>query len=298
MSNLFWRSFYRESQNYIQKKSSLYTGGLHTCIQSINKLRQEFGYINYTQIFLLFDNTVSTLELRKILSEGEYKSHRLTKKAKEFLYKDLEYLKEILKHYDDSFRVVWKEGCEADDLVKPVLDTLDINKDKMCLLVSVDMDWSRSTSDYIHWYNYSEVVGRDFFKKKYGFDPKGKNVQLYKAIRGDSSDGIKSAVKNIPEKIVIDIIENFKDVDDLMRNLWETDYSDKWKRKIQENEAQLRLNYRLVDFIDIEENIKECIYVSKENNKKLEFLYNGRGIPLEERMVNPVKKRNTFLKRK
>jgi len=297
-NNNFWRAWYTIATDIIQGKNITYDGGITQFFKNIKKIRDQFGYIDGTKIYFLFDNTVSTLELRKIISEGTYKSHRLTKKAKNFLYKDLEYLIEIIKCYDDNFFVVRKEKCEADDLVKPILDKLKIDKNNKCLLISVDMDWSRSITEDIHWYNYKDVIGRDKFNKKYGFDPKGKSVQLYKAIRGDSSDSIKSSVPNIPEKIVLDIVNNFDDVQELMRGLWETDYPDKWKHKIKEHELDIRKNYKLVDFIDIQDNIVDYIYDCKENVRKLEKLYTIKKIPLESRMISKEKKRNIFLGRR
>ena len=297
-NNAWWRSWYSNATDILQGKNVLYTGGIEQFFKNIKKIRDEFGYIDGTKLYFLFDNTVSTLELRKIISGGTYKSHRLTKKSQEILYKDLEYLIEIIKCYDNNFLVVRKEKCEADDLVKPILDRLKIDKNNKCLLVSVDMDWSRSITEDIHWYNYKDVMGRDKFNKKYGFDPLGKSVQLYKAIRGDSADSIKSSVPNIPEKIVLDIVNNYEDVNELMRELWETDYPTNWKHKIKEHEMDIRKNYKLVDFIDIQDNIGDYIYTGKENVRKLEKLYTIKNIPLENRMINKEKKRNAFLGRR
>ncbi len=297
-NNAFWRAFYRNATDVIQKKNVVYTAGIEQFFKNVQRIRDQFEYANNTHVYFLFDNTVSTLELRKIISEGQYKSHRLTKKAKNVLYKDLEYLIEIIKCYDNNFKVVRKDGCEADDLVKPLIKTLDINKDKQCLLISVDMDWSRSITENIHWYNYSEIFDEFNFEKKYGFSPKGKSVQLYKTIRGDSADNIKPSIPHLPEKMVLDIVNNFEDANDLLSNLWETDYPDKWKHKIKEFELEIRKNYKLVDFIDIQDEIGDYIYVCKENIKKLEKLYTIKNIPLESRMIDPKKRRNKFLTRR
>ena len=55
---------------------------------------------------------------------------------------------------------------------------------------------------------------------KYKFSPSGNKIKLYKAIHGDKSDNIENAVPYLPENILLDIINNFQDVNDFLKRFW------------------------------------------------------------------------------
>lgn len=150
----------------------------------------------------------------------------------------------------------------------------------------------------VDWYNFATVHNSATFRKKYGFSPIGKSVQLWKAIKGDNSDCIVNAVPHLRNEILLDILNRFKDVDDLFNNLWETDYPEKWKIRIKEVEANIRLNYKLVDYILLNEDINDCIYLSKENHKILKFWFDTLSLPLDANMYKKSKTRSFFERKK
>jgi len=97
--------------------------------------------------------------------------------------------------------------------------------------------------------------------------------------------GIKeSDTSSFHEEIVLDICNRFNNVDELFKNLFDTDYPKQWKLKIKENEMRIRMNYALVDFIAVEGNIDEHIVHGKESIKALKSWYTILDLPLEYRM--------------
>lgn len=291
-TNLFWRSY---CENSITIESFLvYYKTIERAINRIKDLREKFAY-NDSKIYFLFDNPESQINLRKILSEGQYKHTREAKNVPKDLYRSLNIFSEVLKSYNDNFYIIYGESLEADDLTKPVIEHLELKEFNKCLCISADLDWARNISKYCDWFNYANIYNAEVFKNKYGFNPIGNSIQLWKAIKGDNSDCIKNAVPYLPDEILKDMLNKFKDVRDLFNNVFQQNYPDKWKIKIKEAEKQIRINYQLVDFIENVNYGNISIIQGKQNKKLLRFWYKKLKLELEEWMKDEVTERNSWL---
>lgn len=297
-SNLYWRAVCSSVKEYLTVDDvNVYTKVITNFLDRVNNLKDTYGN-NNTIVYLLFDNPTSTINIRKMIDEN-YKHSRTNHRIPKAFWDTLAVTQEILKCYSSSFVICKKDCCEADDLVYPLIKKLDIENEKT-LIVSVDLDWARnlSFSENIHWFNYTEMFNSKMkFKTKYGFTPEGNKLKIYKAIRGDKSDCIEVGVPYLPENILLYILDNFKDMSDLITNVYKhSDIPLKWQNKIRENRSKLLSNYSLVDFVLIEESIDSLLYYCKENIKELKCWYELTSLPLENRMFDP--KEDSFFTKK
>ena len=287
-NNLFWRAFNISLKKYfVVKKYQIFPGAIK---ESFNKIKIISNTLSYQDSFfyLLFDNPEVNINIRKFIDEN-YKSNRFAKNVPKGFYTTLNLFIEILKHYDNNYKILYIDALEADDLTKPIIKQLHLNKNNKCVVVSNDMDWARnlSLSEYCYWYNYDKIVDRKLFFELYGFKPISNKVQMYKAIHGDVSDNIKNSLPYLPKDILLDILDNFNSVNDLYKGLYKTTYPDKWKKKIKEAEIEIKKNEDLVNFQPVEINLDNYLWDCKLNIKKLKYYYDVLNIEYENFMKIP-----------
>lgn len=299
-NNLFWRATVQCLKSIIDEQEDeddqeFYAVSIEETLKRINDLIKRFSDYEY-KVYLLYDNTFSKINHREAIYPS-YKHARKNKNIPPILYKSLDKLIEILKVYNDNFIIVRYNGCEADDLVPTVLYQC---KDESSLLISADLDWSRGISDIpVHWFNFEDVYSKEKFFDRYGFNPSQNGVKLYKAIKGDSSDNIENAVPYLPKSILLTIIDKYNSLTDLMTNLWKDDeIPQQWKLKIKEAEIQLKINYQLVDYLNIDIPFSETAYYCKEDINALRSWFTFCGITFENRMFDRKKDAHLFLEKK
>ena len=253
--------------------SKVITGGIYTAIRMINSVENKFLKPE-GKIFFLFDNCHSGVNKRKEI-DPDYKANR-TKRDDAF-YRSLDIFHTLLLNYKDNFFCVKKEGFEADDLVDPLVKSFPA--DEEVLLISNDMDWFRSITQYCHVAKYEM---RDYtiyrpvdFIDKFGFEPSVKNVVMYKSFRGDAADNVPPGVPGIREKDLNRIINDYSGIADVLMKISSNQYlTVTVKQKIQENASRLLLNEKLVGFQPMSETeIMEAIHSCKFNMKVLHSLY-------------------------
>jgi 5'-3' exonuclease len=274
-SNLYHRAYSVSGQmtTVLENKMEIVTGGIYTSIKMIQKIEKNYLEDN-GEIYIIFDNVHSGENKRKLI-DPEYKANRSQKD--ETFYKSLDYFHLLLLNYKNNFIVVKRPGSEADDLVSPLIE--EFKNDKI-LLISNDMDWFRAINENIHVAKYEnkeyKIYDIDSFKEKYNFFPSEKNIIIYKAFRGDSSDNIPKGVSGIRETLIINLLEDgYSSIKEILLNLDKINYiPDSWKQKILENRARLLLNEKLVAYekVPIEE-LKEYIFVCKFSPKVLKSIY-------------------------
>lgn len=188
-------------------------------INYIESLKRD--YLHYDgEVYLLIDNYFSRADLqssflfadRKQLDEA-YKATR--KKANKEFYNTVNLLRYYYIVGPKSYHTIRIDNLEADDLVKPLLSGK--LKDKRCLLVTTDLDWCRYLGPNVDWIpdfargpETAEEVSRDL-----GFKISEKNLVIYKAFFGDSSDNIpaisRSTASNIEQvKKLMDMAEYYE----------------------------------------------------------------------------------------
>lgn len=297
ISNLFWRSIYNSLEKYIKKENhEIYIYSIHEALTRLTKLIDKYGYKD-SKVFCLLDNPNSKTNIRKILTKGSYKHSRENNKL-EFFYPTLNVFIEILKIYSENFYILQVDGVEADDITKPLKEYIKPDNFNLCLFISADLDWARNIDKYSHWYNYIDFYTKEKFYQKYNFNPVGESVQLCKALKGDKIDCIENAIPYLPQKILMNILSTFKNVDDFYTNLFFTDYPDKWKKRLKEAEGKVRMNYKLVDFLPIEDPIETYIFKCKKNIKLLELYFKWLNIPYKGKMIPLKDKKNEFFTKK
>lgn len=297
-NNLFWRSVTTTSQDFLAiYNSQVYNFVIQDLLKRINELKDRFGYED-CKVYFLIDNNQSKINIRKLLDE-QYKHPREYKNIPSHFYSTLNFALEILKCYSDNFYLLREDNIEADDLTFPLRKYLNLNENNKCLFVSADLDWARNISENSCWFNYSKMYNEMLFKLKYGFSPLSNNIQIYKAIRGDSSDNIPIGVIRLPEKILLHILEKYDDIDSLYKNLEsDKEIPNNWYRRFLEEEERVRKNYQLADFILLQEPIENIMHKCNENIKCLRMWFKALKIPFEPRMIEIKKGENTLFQKR
>lgn len=273
------------------KNKKIVVSGIEGSLRALGRLESQF-LKKGGRMWLLFDNSNSLPKLRKDI-DPTYKNHR--ESISNEMKVGIRYLIEMLKVYKDNYRVVFCDKMEADDLVKPVINY--VGKTKDILLISNDMDWSKSMTPNILWYNWKKLYTNDIFKIDYKFSPEDNNVQLYKSFKGDKSDNIPNPFYNkdrdinwkLPEKYLNIILTNCDDINDFFNKLRKNclGIDEKWTQRFKYVESRLRLNYSLVDFcIEDDFDIESVIVKSKYSKPKLRLWFDMFELDYEMRMVD------------
>jgi|WetSurMetagenome_2_1015567.scaffolds.fasta_scaffold169982_2 5'-3' exonuclease len=279
LSNLFFRNYFVFKDMVINiDNTEIFVGGIFGCLKSINKIEKEYLAENGS-IYYLSDNFASRDNIRKEI-DPDYKLNR--KKYSDNFYRSLDYLLLILLNHSNNYYSIKVDGLEADDLVPSLLTSF--KKRDNILICSEDLDYARNIDDNIYWYSHNQVYDKELFKQKYKFIPTKQKICLYKVFRGDASDNIPIGIKGIPEKIILQLLEeNFEDIYDLLNKIHSLNYLGKWKDEIIKRKARLILNYQLVDFINISYNeLKNFIRKGMYNPSTLRSLYKLLNLKVSE----------------
>ena len=282
LNNLFWRCFSVSLKKFfVRKDYDIFPGSIRESLTRIEHIKNIFAY-DSSILYLVLDNPNSVLDIRRFI-DCNYKSHRFKRNAPKGLYQTLNIFIEVLKNYSNNFKIVQCESLEADDLTKPIISSLNLDKKSKCLCISNDLDWARnlSLSEHVYWWNYHKLYNQEDFKEEYKYPAICEKIQLYKAIHGDASDNIENAVPYLPSELLIRIVNEFNSVEDLYKGLWKTDYPQQWKIKLKENERDVRKNLQLVDFAPLDFDIKDNIFDCKQNSSALKFFYDALDLDYE-----------------
>jgi 5'-3' exonuclease len=254
-------------------------------LETINKIQNDFCN-NESILYFIFDNTQSQINIRKQI-DPLYKSNR--EKIDKEIYKYHNIFIELLKVKNDNYRILMAGTLEADDLVKPLIkyiDSIEKNYYRL-LLISNDMDWSRNINDKVYWYNWNNIINKEEFYSKYKFFPSEESIKIYKSIKGDPADSITPAIYNFPMVDLITICNdayNFQSYKDFL-NYIET-LNDKLKQLIKSNLRNIKRNYSLVDFINVNIDIKQYIKVCKKIDIQLRLMLEGLGVTIPDNLKN------------
>lgn len=299
LCNLYWRSVVTAIKKIIkdddEDEKEFYSASIQESLIRIQEFIQQFGSKD-CRVYCIHDNPFSKINEREQIYSS-YKHARKNKNIPPVFYKSLNKLIEILKVYSDNFYVVGCDCCEADDLVPIVLNKID--KNEKTLLISADMDWARDISNNVAWFNYTQVFTIDKFKNEYGFNPTDNGVKMYKCIHGDKSDCIENAVPYLPKEVLLYIVDQYSSLGELFSSLWSDDNIPKqWKLKIKEHEVQLKINYQLVDYVEIDQTFESISYKSIKDIERLRSWFLLLDIPFFNFMMDIKRDSTNFLGKK
>jgi hypothetical protein len=160
------------------------------------------------EVYLLFDNPTSRISLQKAFYNVDRKQISSTykegrkKESKEFYY-SLDLIKYYFLSQDSSYKCAQISNLEADDLVKPLLESELGDKDN--LMITNDYDWTRYLSKRTHWLKEykGEPITPVAFYQEHGFYPTENSIIAYKSLFGDSSDGIPNLIHKTKDHLRI-----------------------------------------------------------------------------------------------
>lgn len=149
----------------------------------------------------------------------EYKAGR-EKQPPEF-YDQIPLTKTVVNAFD--IPVFLKEGFEADDLIGAIIQSQKKkNPEIESLIVTGDLDLCQlvdlKTSIYYLRQGLSQIKIYDLKAVKERFELEPKQLIDFKALRGDPSDNIKG-MEGIGPKTALNLIKNFKNLDNLYKHL-------------------------------------------------------------------------------
>lgn len=273
-NNLFYRALLTENDmaSLDISHKTLIENPIRGFLKRLDSIANDYGHSN-TKIFVLWDNP-NSLYFKRREVDASYKHRREKNATTRFINLSMNQVSNILKYYKNNLYQIRIKEYEADDLVKPLIESLNISYHNTCLVISNDLDWSRGITDNISWFNYNTLYTQSVFKSKYGFFPTEEKIIMYKSIRGDSSDCIEVGVPNLPEPLLLHIVEHAKTLKDLkLLILYDKTLSKHWKDKIEDNWHRLEINHQLVSFCPLTDDLKNHVVVSMENQLYLKIIY-------------------------
>lgn len=196
-------------------KKDIYKTSACNFINAVDSLKKKYLHSD-GKVYLLFDNYFSRADMqsafqfadRKRLDEA-YKATR--KKENKQFYQTLNFLRYYYMIGPSRYFTLRLDNLEADDLVKPLLSTIDSSE--RTLLVSSDLDWARYIGSSIHQLTSLKDEPKSFreLSTELGFEITENSLVMYKAIFGDPSDNIPALVHKTPENLA-DFVEISKEI--------------------------------------------------------------------------------------
>jgi len=232
------------------------TNAIFGFLSILSKLKEQF---NPDIIAAAFD--VHEPTFRHIKCET-YKANRHP--MPEDLRVQMPLLKKLLKVMNISVYEV--PGYEADDILGCAA-TQCVGKNIECYLVTGDRDSFQLIDDNTRVCflcntksdSACSLFDLNRFRAEYGFEPH--NIIDLKALMGDHSDNIPG-VPGIGEKTAMELIRNYKSIDNIYDNLASLEIKESVKKKLSLGEESARFSYWLATIIRDEEIISEwnCNY--------------------------------------
>jgi len=192
-------------------------------IKAIKEFRPEY-------VALTLDRKEKTFRHEKF---KDYKATRV--KAPDELYAQIPRVKEIARGF--NIPVYELAGFEADDLIGTLAYKVDGAVEK--IIVTGDMDTMQLINNHTKVFTIkrgltdSVIYDEKAVRERYGLGPE--QMIDFKALRGDPSDNIPG-VKGIGEKTATELLQNFKTLDGVYKNI----KSEKIKDRIRELLAQYK----------------------------------------------------------
>lgn len=202
----------------------------------------------------------------------EYKAKRT--KAPQELYDQIILVKEVATAF--NIPIYEMPGYEADDLIGTITKKADKNIEK--IIVTGDMDTLQLVNDNTKVYSMSRGISDSVLydsekvKEKYN-GLTADQMTDYKALRGDPSDNIPG-VKGIGEKMATDLLLEFKNLDNIYKNIDSEKIKDRTRKLLLEYKDDAYLSKMLATIItdiDMPFDINTMVAKDFDINKVIEI---------------------------
>lgn len=180
---------------------------------------------------------------------AEYKATRV-KQADE-LYEQFPLVKKVVRTFD--IPIYELAGFEADDVIATLVRQPAVEKIKS-IIVTGDLDTLQLVDDNTEVYTMQKGIADtliyDIAEVKRRFDGLTPEQMVdYKALRGDPSDNIPG-VKGIGEKGAINLLKEFKTLNNLYKNINSKKISDRHRRLLIEHQSDAEMSKQLAQMDD------------------------------------------------
>jgi len=155
----------------------------------------------------------------KTFRHEQFKDYKATRvKAPDELYAQIPRVKEIAENF--NIPIYELAGFEADDLIGTLANKVDGKVEK--IIVTGDMDTMQLINNHTKVFTMkrgltdSMIYDEKAVRERYGLEPE--QMIDFKSLRGDPSDNIPG-VKGIGEKTATELLQNFKTLDGVYKNI-------------------------------------------------------------------------------
>ncbi|MFA5188137.1 MAG: DNA polymerase I [Patescibacteria group bacterium] len=190
---------------------------------------------------------------KKTFRDEIYKEYKATRvKAPQELYDQIPKIKEVLKLF--KVPIYELDGFEADDVIGTIAHHAEVNKPEIeTIIVTGDLDTLQLIDDNTKVYSLkrgiSDTIIYDEKNVMQRYDGLKPNQMIdYKALKGDPSDNIPG-VKGIGEKTAIQLLTQFKTLDNLYKNIQSKKFSDSVRQKLIDHKEEAYLSQKLATIV-------------------------------------------------
>ncbi|MBD3359744.1 MAG: DNA polymerase I [Candidatus Buchananbacteria bacterium] len=205
-------------------------------LKALRELKPDYVAVTFDKARKTFRDEIYT----------EYKAQR--EAAPPELYEQTPKIKKLLKLFHVPVYEI--DNYEADDLIGTICNLPEINKANIeTIIVSGDLDLLQLVDNNTKMYGLKRGISDTIIydpqtvKQKYeGLKPE--QIIDFKALKGDPSDNIPG-VKGVGEKTAILLLNEFKTLDNIYKNIDSTKIKDSVRQKLIQDKEQAYLSQKL-----------------------------------------------------
>ncbi|OGY43302.1 MAG: DNA polymerase I [Candidatus Buchananbacteria bacterium RIFCSPHIGHO2_01_FULL_39_8] len=182
----------------------------------------------------------------------EYKEYKATRvKQADELYAQIPRIKEVVKTF--NIPIYEKSNFEADDVIATLVKDKQVEKINS-VIVTGDLDTlqlvDENTEVYTMHKGISDTITYNIAAVKRRFEGLMPYQMVdYKALRGDPSDNVPG-VKGIGEKGAINLLKEFKTLENIYKNIDSPKITDRYRNLLQEHKKEATMSKKLCQLIN------------------------------------------------
>jgi DNA polymerase I len=212
----------------------------------------------------------------KTFRHKQFKDYKATRvKAPDELYSQIPRVKEIAENF--NIPIFELAGFEADDLICTLANKVDGKVEK--IIVTGDMDTMQLINEHTKVFTMkrgltdSMIYDEKAVRERYGLEPE--QMIDFKSLRGDPSDNIPG-VKGIGEKTATELLQNFKTLDGVYKNIKSKKIKDRIRELLMQHKDNAYMSKNLATIkcdVPIKFDLDEARF-GKFDQEKLAKLFN------------------------